>query len=312
MSSWIVSRPDRLDAFLMQQGGFESRVKAQRSIEAGEVTVNEEVTTKPSFRVQEGDKIVLTLQEVPASESSIEPTDLHLTVLYEDASCFVIEKPAGIAVHPGAGMLPGEVTILHGVAYLFRERSLPFSSDATLVHRLDRDTTGCLLIAKTSEAHRALQSQFETRTVDKKYLALVAGIPEHASATVDSPIGRSATNRIKMSVQSPTKTREAQTSYEVISQGDRYALLACKLHTGRTHQIRVHLSAIGHPVLGDAQYNTPLSERITADHDIRTLCLHAWKLGFVSPATKSAQAITANVPAAMQEVLERVGAQLPS
>ncbi|MFA6522909.1 MAG: RluA family pseudouridine synthase [Candidatus Peribacteraceae bacterium] len=310
MPSWLVSFPERLDQFLAADGRMLSRTKAQKAIEESRVKVNDLPETKVSRRLQEGDKVTLEGEEEPRMDDTIEPTDLLLTVLFEDDACMVLEKPAGIAVHPGAGMAPGEVTILHGVAHLFRERRLPFSPDAVLVHRLDKDTTGCLLVAKTAAAHQFLQKQFETRTVKKQYLALVAGIPEHPEAMIDAPIGRSTHDRTTMSVGGMSG-REAQTTYKVLSSGKSCALLLCDLHTGRTHQVRVHLSSIGHPVLGDGTYTSQLSDRLTQEFDIRTLCLHAWKLTFTSPDGERERAVTAPLPPSLISVLERVGNSLP-
>ncbi len=275
-------------------------------IEAGLVEVNDQRLTKSAQRLQEGDKVTL-LGELPAAVSDIKPVNLHLPILYEDASCFVINKPAGYAVHPGAGMVPGEATILHGVAHLFGERSLPFTDAAVLVHRLDKDTTGCLLIAKSLAAHVALQKQFEERSVDKRYLAVVAGIPAVAKATVDSPIGRSTTDRTRMAVHAAGIAREAQTTYEILATGDRSALLLCQLHTGRTHQIRVHLHALGHPVLGDGTYGSELADRLHDEKNVRSLCLHAWKLAFTSPADGKVHAVVATPPQSFTENLERCG-----
>ncbi len=311
MPSWIVALPDRLDAFLGSDGRMLSRAKAQKAIEDGLVMVNDDVVTKAAHRVQEGDKVSLeSLGE--EKESEIDPCDLKLTVLYEDAACFVINKPAGIAVHPGAGMMAGEKTLLHGIAYLYKKKGLPFSGESVLVHRLDKDTTGCLLIAKTPAAHLFLQQQFETRTVQKTYLALVAGVPELATATVDAPIGRSVGNRTKMSVNASFTSREAQTTYRVIasstpSAGSGVALLECDLHTGRTHQIRVHLHSIGHPVLGDSAYVNALSERLTQEFDIRSVCLHAWKLTFTSPEDQKEHAVMAPAPQTLLRAIEAAG-----
>lgn len=294
---WIVPLPDRLDAFLGSDGRMLSRAKAQKAIEEGLVMVNDEVVRKPAHRVQEGDKVSLESPAPDKTDQTITPVDLHLPILYEDDACMVIDKPAGIAMHPGAGMAPGDVTMLHGIAHLFRERSLPFSTDSVLVHRLDKETTGCLLVAKTPAAHRFLQGQFETRTVKKTYLALVAGIPEHQTATVDAPIGRSVSDRTQMTVFHAGKTREARTTYRILASGKNAALLECDLHTGRTHQVRVHLSSIGHPILGDGTYTSLLSERLAQEYDIRNLCLHAWKLAFTSPADEKEHTVEAPVPA---------------
>ncbi len=313
MPEWIASLPDRLDAFLASDSRMLSRVKAQKAIDEGQVSVNDEVTKKPSHRVQEGDKVSLRENGKLKMENEIGVllTDLHLSLLYEDDACLVVNKPAGVAVHPGAGMAPGEVTLLSGIAFLFKKQRLPFSGESVLVHRLDKDTTGCLLVAKTPAAHLFLQEQFETRTVKKSYLAIVAGIPKLMEATVDAPIGRSVGNRTKMSVRASLSSREAQTTYRVLASGPGSgpgaALLECDLHTGRTHQIRVHLHSIGHPVLGDGAYVSALSERLTQEFDIRSICLHAWKLMFTSPADQKEHAITAPLPQALSRAMEAAG-----
>jgi 23S rRNA pseudouridine1911/1915/1917 synthase len=268
--------------------------------------VNGRKVKKVSFRVQEGDKIEVTESEAPVNDS-IEVKDLKLKVLYEDDACMVIDKPSGIAVHPGAGMAPGEITLLSGIAFLFGKRSLPFSPEGVLVHRLDKETTGCILIAKTPEAHNTLQSQFETRTVDKRYLAIVAGIPKLAQAKVDAPIGRSLSDRTKMSVTRSSAPREAQTTYRVLESSAKASLLECELHTGRTHQVRVHLQSIGHPILGDSQYANMQSEMLADEFDIRSVSLHAWKLSFDSPAGGKRQNVEAPVPAAFIRSLEVAG-----
>ncbi len=283
-----------------------SRAKAQKAIEDGRVSVNDETVTKASFRLQEGDHVQLSGEEAPRI-SQIEAEDMHVPVLYEDGACMVLDKPAGIAVHPGAGMAPEEKTLLSAIAFLFHERSLPFSPESVLVHRLDRETTGCILIAKDPASHIALQEQFETRTVTKTYLALVAGVPELPTATIDAPIGRSVADRTRMGVTKVGKTREAQTTYRTLATGGHAALLACTLHTGRTHQVRVHLQSIGHPIIGDGTYTSTLSERLADDFDIRDLCLHAWKLSFLSSADRKEHAVIAPVPRAFAEALKKVG-----
>lgn len=320
MPDWIVSLPDRLDAFLAAEGRMPSRAKAQKAIEEGRVSINGNVVTKAAQRLQEGDLVRVQDSEIRVQDFSIHAVDLDLSILYEDDTCLVIDKPAGIAVHPGAGMVPGETTLLSGIAHLFTERSLRFSPESVLVHRLDKETTGCLLVAKTAEAHRALQRQFESRLVRKTYLALVAGVPEHPEATVDSPIGRHANNRTQMTVfQTSGAAREARTTYRVLasnaaspSTGLGAALLQCDLHTGRTHQIRVHLSSIGHPVLGDGTYTNHLSERLAQEYEIRSLCLHAWKLRFTSPEDEKGYAVEAPIPVHFLRSVESAGLQWPN
>lgn len=304
---WNVSLPDRLDSFLAAEGRMLSRTKAKKAIEEGYVFVNDAVEDLASCRLQEGDRVRLSEDAISPKESAFNAIDLQLEILYEDSACLVINKPAGIAVHPGAGMKEGEKTILHGIAHLFQQKKLPFSSESVLVHRLDKETTGCLLIAKNPAAHLLLQKQFESRTVEKTYLALVAGIPEHKTAMIDSPIGRSSSNRTKMSISGVSGTREAQTTYRTISAADHCALLECDLHTGRTHQIRVHLHSIGHPVLGDGTYSNSLSERLADDLGIRNLCLHAWKLSFVSPSDEKKHDVQAPLPEIFSKLLQKLG-----
>ena len=311
MQGWIVSLPERLDVFLAKDAHFASREKVQAAIEAGHVTVNDEVIIKVSHRLQEGDEVELTTDEPLRSDTGIKPADLHLTILYEDDACLVIDKPAGIAVHPGAGISESEPTILSGIAFLFAKKKIPFAADAVLVHRLDKETTGCLLIAKSPEAHSALQKQFEERTIKKIYLALTAGIPSPAEAIIDAPIGRATAQRTKMSISGVSKTREARTTYRTIATSGQTALLECELHTGRTHQLRVHLSAIGHPILGDPKYSNQLSERLTDEFSIRNLCLHAQHLTFVSPADRKEHSVMAEVPEAFEGVVKRLGMKMP-
>ena len=304
---WIVSLPDRLDAFLASDGRMLSRAKAQKAIEEGHVRVNDEVVRKAAHRLQEGDAVALRDTEDRKQDSVIQPVDLHVPILYEDEACLVLNKSASIAVHPGSGMAPGEVTLLSGIAHLYKERGLPFSTESVLVHRLDKETTGCILVAKTPAAHLFLQGQFEERTVKKHYLALVAGIPKLLTATVDAPIGRSISDRTQMTVFHAGKTRDARTTYRVLATGKDAALLECDLHTGRTHQVRVHLHSIGHPVLGDPSYTSVLSDRLRDEQDIRGLCLHAWKLTFVSPADGREHQVIAGAPQEFTRSLEKAG-----
>ena len=298
MKEITVTSPMRLDALLASEAGM-SRMQAQRLIKSGAVEVNDEVAKKPAHHVREGDVVVShfeTPRGAPQCDTTgITPIDLKLPVLYEDDACLVINKPAGIAVHPAPGE-KGDPTILHGLAHIFGKKKLPFSEAATLVHRLDKETTGCLLVAKTPEAHAQLQKQFQDRTVKKTYLALVAGIPSPPSAIIDAPVGRKLTDRTKMSVLKTSVSREAKTTYRTQQAFDDYALLECDLHTGRTHQIRVHLSSIGYPILGDPTYASPLSEKISKHHDVKNLCLHSWRLVFKSPVDGKEKTVEAEIP----------------
>ncbi len=294
---WLTAGNKRLDAFLSDENPNLSRARIQKLIEAGAVTVNGELMLKVAHRLKFNDKVVLEIPEhaIPQKHTVV-PVDLKLPVLFEDENCMVINKPAGIAVHPGAGMDTDEVTLLSGVAFLFAERKIPFSPEAVLVHRLDKETTGCLLIAKNLDAHAELQKQFETRTVEKTYLAIVFSVPSPAKAMIDAPVGRNLTDRTKMSVLRTSTSREAQTTYTTLQASTEAALLACDLHTGRTHQIRVHLRSISHPILGDDTYFTPKGQEFAKAHDIENLCLHAWKLSFSSPSKKKVDLVCSPPP----------------
>jgi 23S rRNA pseudouridine1911/1915/1917 synthase len=303
---WIVELPDRLDTFLAFRLGGLSRTRIQKAIQEGHVRINDEKVTKVALRLQEGDQVVVSLPDA-SPPSAIASRDLDLHLLYEDGACCVVEKPAGTASHPAPGMSEEETTMLHGLKYLFEKKKIPFHPSHVLAHRLDRETTGCLLVAKSPEAHNFLQDQFASRTVSKTYLALVAGVPEPAEAVIDSPVGRHALDGTKMSVVQTGNTREAQTRYRTHEAKENVALLVCNPVTGRTHQVRVHLSSVGHPILGDGTYRSPLSDRLSQEFDIRTLCLHAWKLTFVSPDDKKRHTVVSPLPIPFENALRRIG-----
>ena len=303
MSEFTASSDARLDALIASQVSGISRSKAQKLIKDGKVRVAGNKVTKTAFHVKQGDTVIVEVEK-EEKKSELKPAGLRLKVLYEDPSCLVIDKPAGVAVHPSPTS-KDEKTILHGVAHLFKKEKLKFSEDAVLVHRLDRDTTGCLLIAKNYKVHKELQKQFEERSVSKTYLAIVAGVPAPASAVIDAPIGRNLTDRTKMSVLKTSVSREARTTYRTLDSTGSAALLSCDLHTGRTHQIRVHLSSIGHPILGDPTYHSQSSENLSKEMKIESLCLHAYKLKFVSPADGEEHEIEAPIPAAFKESMKK-------
>jgi len=311
MLTWTAETAGRLDVFLAKVQPDVSRVKAGERIRAGHVLVNARIVRKSAHRLKPGDRVEMTEREEPASESHITLVDQKLILLYEDAACLVIDKPAGISVHPGSSMAPGTETLLNGIAFLFKKKRIPFDASCVLVHRLDRETTGCLLLAKSAKAHTELQKQFKSRTVEKTYLAIVAGVPTLPTATIDAPIGRNLTDRTKMSVLRTSVSREAQTTYHVLGSTKEASLLACDLHTGRTHQIRVHLSAIGHPVLGDPTYHSQVSEQVSSHYATQGLCLHSWKLSFRSPAKKVKTVVLAPPPKTFLQSLKKLSLPTP-
>jgi 23S rRNA pseudouridine1911/1915/1917 synthase len=302
----------RLDAYLAVCLPNESRTMLKNQIKSGAVVVNDVVVTKPAYLVQTEDKITLETKKEELISTKIHAVDLQLQVLYEDGDCFVLYKPLGVSVHPGHSSDPNEVTLLHGIAHLFAEHSLLFVESHALVHRLDKNTTGCILVAKHKQAYAYLQSQFQNRTVNKTYLAIVHGVPKQPVATINAPIGRSVHDRTKMSVTVQTNSRSAQTGYSVLTcNTDRSAtLVECKLYTGRTHQIRVHMASIGHPLVADTAYETKQYTSVLTQ--ISMINLHAYQLEFFSEAINKTVTVQAALPKDFIKNLELLSVELPS
>jgi len=309
MGEFTANEKTRLDVFLTAESKAHSRSHVNKLIKSDCVKINGITVNKPSYLLKAGDTVTVSEEKAGRKTGGIIAADLDLEILYEDDFCIVINKPAGISVHPANTIAKEEKTILSGVAFLFEKRNIAFSPDAVLVHRLDKETTGCLLIAKTPEAHAFLQKQFESRTVKKTYLAIASGVPGNASAVIDAPIGRSILNRTAMSLFRTGKSRGAQTSYRTVSSSDKASLLECELHTGRTHQIRVHLSSIGNPILGDKTYKTSRSEELSQKFGITNLCLHSRKLIFSSIGNDLVE-VLAPLPVSFLSALKSAGLKL--
>lgn len=301
---FIASNACRLDQAIAGANESLSRSQVQKYIRDGAVTVDGSIVKKPAYLLSEGQNITVGTNALSSpAPHPLHPTDQELSLLYEDERCLVIDKPAGIAVHPGHAMKPGEETLLHGLAFLLQNDSDTLEN-ATLVHRLDKETTGCLLVAKDREAHAMLQKQFEERTVQKTYLAITAGIPHPKKALIDAPIGRNVRDRTKMSILGSAGSREAKTTYEVLDTSEDASLLQLHLHTGRTHQIRVHLQSIGHPILGDTSYTSKESIKLKEHYALEGLCLHAWRLSFVSPADQREHTVEAPLSPLFSQALD--------
>ena len=281
------ARGERLDAHLARAFPDLSRARLRQLLEQGRLAVSGRPADKPALRLKGGEEVALDVP--PPAPAEPQPQDLPLRVLHEDADLLVVDKAAGMVVHPAAGHADGTLVNapLHRVKDL---RGVGGELRPGIVHRLDRDTSGCLVVAKHEQALRALQRAFAGRDVRKRYLAVVHGVPRAAKATLDTPYGRHPTQRKKFTGRLKAGKR-AVTAYEVVERfGSAAALLEVELHTGRTHQVRVHLSEAGHPLLGDALY----SRRRTGV--IGRQALHAWKLDFPHPRTGRRMAFEAPPP----------------
>jgi 23S rRNA pseudouridine1911/1915/1917 synthase len=295
----------RLDAFLTENVEGWSRSRLQRLIENGDVLVNQK-EAKPSYKLKPDDEIDIDLTEEPAAR--FEPENIPLEIVFEDEYLAVINKPAGMIVHPGSGVSSG--TLANAIAYHF-EMSAPDSGirdRVGIVHRLDKDTSGLIVVAKDEQTHEALADQFRSREVFKSYVALVHGSPRENSGTIDRPIARDRWHRTKMTVAA--NGRSALSLWKVRERFEKFALLDVDIKTGRTHQIRVHLASINHPIVGDATYNEGRDNTI-ADSDIKRAVekldrffLHAERLILKHPATGETIDLVQRIPNELEQLLK--------
>jgi 23S rRNA pseudouridine1911/1915/1917 synthase len=254
-------------------------------IRDGLVRLND-LTTRPRQIVRRGDKVDLTQPPLKKIETLPEP--IPLEILFEDDDLIVVNKPPGLVVHPGAGHR--EHTLVNALLnHCATLSGIGGKERPGIVHRLDKETSGCLVVAKNDVAHRELSKQFAARTVEKIYLALVAGKLAKTTGAIEERIGRHPVHRQRMSATA-LRGRPARTEYRVVRSSDRGTLVECRLHSGRTHQIRVHLHYLGHPVLGDKLYTPRLAK------DFPRQMLHAWKLGFRHPRTEEWKSFEAPLP----------------
>ena len=275
----------RLDQFLAKQLLAYSRSRLQELIRSGFVRLNGGIS-RPRQIVRSGDKIDLI--EPPPEQVDIRPEPIPLDVLFEDDDLIVINKPAGMTVHPGAGQR--EHTLVNALlSHCAGLSGIGGKERPGIVHRLDKETSGCVVVAKNDVAHRELSKQFAARTVEKIYLALVVGKLREAAGVIDEKIGRHPIDRKRMHVSS-RRGRTARTEYRVVRSSDAASLIECRLHSGRTHQIRVHLQHLGHPVLGDKVYAPRFAKKFPRQ------MLHAWKLGFHHPRTSQWKTFEAPLP----------------
>lgn len=286
----------RLDKFLTEELTGVSRSQLQSWVKDGHVMVNGS-PSKVNYKVKLEDQITVSIPEVV--ELEITPEDIPLDIYYEDADVIMINKPKGMVVHPAAGHFSG--TLVNALMYHCKDSLSGINGVARpgIVHRIDKDTSGLLMVAKNNEAHKNLVEQLQSKTVTRKYIALVHGEIPHEKGTIDAPIGRDPQDRQKMTVIDEN-AREAVTHFNVLERLGEYTLIECILETGRTHQIRVHMKYIGFPLVGDPKYG----QRKTLD--IGGQALHAAVLGFKHPRTNEYIERTAPLPESYQNLLEKL------
>lgn len=282
----------RLDLTVAQLLPHHSRNRLKGWIEAGQVSVNGAIVTSPRHKLRGGETVVV-VASIDAPNAAFVAQPIALSIVYEDAALLVVDKPAGLVVHPGSGNRDG--TLLNALVH--HAPALAALARAGIVHRLDKDTSGLLVVAKTAEAQTDLVRQLAARTVKREYLALAHGDLAR-TVTVDAPIGRHPVQRTSMAVVASGKP--ARTHVDVVERFGSVTLLRCRLETGRTHQIRVHLTAIGHPLVGDATYRGRRKIGVPMPDVVRAFprqALHAQRLGLVHPVTRAQMQWEAPLPA---------------
>ncbi len=290
----------RLDRFLAVRAPDISRTRLQRFIKEGRVYLNDHPVTLPRHRINSGDILEF---EIPAPEPlKLTPEAMLLDIIFEDSHIIVINKPAGMVIHPGAGH--ERSTLVHGLLHHCGDlKGIGDTMRPGIVHRLDKDTSGLVIIAKDNAAHQSLIEQFASRTTDKRYIALVAGKLRDRSGTVNSPIGRHPVHRKKMAA-GVSRGKEALTQWKIMREMKGASLIEAHILTGRTHQIRVHMSSIGHPLLGDMLYGGPSVVKLQdLTVKIPRQMLHAAELAVTHPLTRERMRWQAPVPEDMKKVI---------
>ena len=297
-SKLIIDVPDeetgeRIDSFLSGKTDF-TRTRIQQLIKDRNITVNGE-PTKSSYKIEENDEIIIEVPEVETTE--IKPENIKIDIVYEDSDIAVINKQAGLVVHPAHGHYSG--TLVNAILYHIKDLSgINGEIRPGIVHRLDKDTSGLIVIAKNDKVHAALTEMFQEKKIRKTYLAILKGKLNKTEGKVVTQIGRDKNDRKKMTViDDITKGKNAITNYKVVSQNNLFTLVKVNIETGRTHQIRVHMRHLGYPILGDSVYGRK-------DNEKRQM-LHAYKLEFLHPVTGHQMEFTGEIPEDFQKALKK-------
>jgi 23S rRNA pseudouridine1911/1915/1917 synthase len=295
----------RLDKALAEASGL-SRERIKALIGEGAVSVAGAPMTQASGKAAEGAEFSIVVP--PAVEAHAKPQDIPLKVVFEDEHLIVVDKPAGLVVHPAVGNADGTLVnaLLHHCAGQLS--GIGGVARPGIVHRIDKDTSGLLLVAKTDVAHEGLARQFAAHSIERKYLAIVSGVPKTGEGSIDAPLARSSANRKKIAVVEDGRGKRAVTHWKRLEILNDAALVECSLETGRTHQVRVHMASIGHPLLGDPVYGRSKSHRdLLKSLGFDRQALHAARLGFTHPVTKHRLSFSSGMPADMQELFNHLG-----
>lgn len=299
MKEYIVSQEEkgkRLDTYIPSVDTDITRTSAQRLIEDGNILVNGK-NAKVSYKIQENDKISVEIPEPKQIE--LKAQNIPIEIIYEDSDIIVVNKPKGMVVHPANGNPDG--TLVNAIMAICKDSLSGIGGEIRpgIVHRIDKDTSGLLIVAKNDNAHVKMSEQIKNHEVKKTYIALVRGVFKENEATIDMPIGRSTSDRKKMAVNKNGKN--AITHIKVLKRFDKYTLLKVNIETGRTHQIRVHLSHIGYPIVGDYTYSNGKNE-----FNVIGQCLHAQKLEFKHPITQKDMCLEAELPQYFKDILDKL------
>ena len=297
----------RLDRALADAAPTISRERLKALIRGGAVEESGRLLRDPATKVRGDENVRVEVPEPTPAHN--EPQDIPLTIVFEDEHLLIVDKPAGLVVHPAAGNLDGTLVnaLLHhcggslsGIGGVARPG---------IVHRIDKDTSGLLVVAKTDVAHEGLAKQFAAHSIDRRYLAIVTGVPRVSEGVVNAPLARSSTNRKKIAIVEGKRGKRAVTHWKRLHVLKDAALVECRLETGRTHQVRVHMASIGHPLVGDPVYGRSgkTHGKILKELQFHRQALHATELGFTHPVTKGRLSFTSPMPPDMQELFDALG-----